>query len=180
MEERWYHEIDVLTSKFKQSFGSLSVEQLNLKPNPSSWSIGQNIDHLIVINNSYQPIIAAIRERNYKLPFISKFSFLVNFMGQAVLKAVQPDRKKKTKTFHIWEPTKCDITSNIMDRFEKQQLDLKMLIKSSLDLLDKGTIISSPANKNIVYKLETAFDIILAHERRHLEQSKEILRTIKK
>lgn len=179
MKERWCHEIDLITSEFKQSFGSLSVEQLNWKPNPNSWSIGQNIDHLIVINNSYQPVIAAIRDKNNKLPFVSKFNFLVNFMGQAVLKAVQPDSKKKTKTFPIWEPSISDITSNIMDRFEKQQLDLKILIKSSLDLLDKGTIISSPANKNIVYKLETAFDIIIVHERRHLEQSKEILKLLK-
>jgi hypothetical protein len=40
-------------------------------------------------------------------------------------------------------------------------------------------VISSPANKNIVYKLETAFDIIVSHEQRHLEQAKEILQLMK-
>jgi hypothetical protein len=45
--------------------------------------------------------------------------------------------------------------------------------------VENGTIISSPANKNIEYKLETAFDIIVAHEKRHLEQAREVLKNFK-
>ena len=33
---------------------------------------------------------------------------------------------------------------------------------------------TAKANKNIVYKLETAFDIIVTHEERHFEQAKEV------
>ncbi|CAZ97441.1 Putative protein [Zobellia galactanivorans] len=40
-------------------------------------------------------------------------------------------------------------------------------------MIEKGCIISSPANKNIVCRLETAFDIIVTHEQRHFEQLKE-------
>ena len=42
-------------------------------------------------------------------------------------------------------------------------------------MLGKGVVISSPANKNIVYKLETALDIITTHEKRHFEQARRIL-----
>jgi len=52
------------------------------------------------------------------------------------------------------------------------------MIENSKDLVEKGTVISSPANKNIVYKLEKAFEILLTHERRHFEQSKEIYQLI--
>ncbi len=55
------------------------------------------------------------------------------------------------------------------------QSNLKELIESSKDLVEAGVVISSPANKNIVYKLEKAFDIIIIHEQRHLEQAKEVL-----
>lgn len=78
------------------------------------------------------------------------------------------------KTFPIWEPAKSDIKPDIWERFEQQQTDLKKLIQSSSDLLDNGLVISSPVNRNIVYKLETAFDIIVSHELRHFEQSKEV------
>ena len=69
-----------------------------------------------------------------------------------------------------------EIDGDIIQRFEKHQNEFKQLIRSSQDLLARGIVISSPANKNIVYKLETAFDIIVAHERRHLEQAREIAR----
>lgn len=176
MEDRWTSQIDEITSDFRQSFGALTIGQLNWKPNQHTWSVGQNLDHLIVINSTYFPVINAIREGTYRLPFIARLDFMVSFFGRTVLKAVQPDRKKRMKTFPIWEPTKSDIKQDIWERFEKQQAELKMLIKSSSDLLERGTVISSPANKNIVYKLETAFDIIVSHERRHFEQAKEVER----
>ena len=39
--------IDKTTEDFTKSFGSLTPEQMNWKPNPQVWSIAQNIDHLI-------------------------------------------------------------------------------------------------------------------------------------
>jgi hypothetical protein len=106
--------------------------------------------------------------------------FMVNFLGKMVLGAVQPDRKKKMKTFPIWEPTKSKVTSDVLTRFDLHQAELKHMIAGCSDMLDKGTVISSPANKNIVYKLEMAFDIITAHEQRHFEQAKELLTLLPK
>jgi hypothetical protein len=87
---------------------------------------------------------------------------------------VRPDRKRKIKTFPIWDSTSSDIPEGVTERFVKHQEELKSLINDSVDLIKKGTIISSPANKHIVYKLETAFDIIVTHERRHYNQAVEV------
>lgn len=176
MQERWTGQLDKLTSDFKQSFGSLPIEALNWKPNHNTWSIGQNIDHLIVVNGTYHPIIEAIRQGTYKLPFLARFDFMVSFLGRTVLKAVQPDRRKRMKTFPIWEPLESKIKEDIWERFESSQNELKSLILSCSDLLEKRTIISSPANRNVVYTLDTAFDIIVSHERRHFEQSMDVER----
>jgi len=173
--EKWTRKIDEITTAFKKEFGHLSVKRLNWKPNTQTWSIAQNMDHLIVINESYYPILKQVRENTYKLPLIAKLDFVVNLIGKAVLKAVHPDRRRKTKTFSIWEPHATELGADIIDKFEQHQSDLKKLIRESMDLVEKGTIISSPANRNIVYKLETAFDIIVTHEQRHFEQAKESL-----
>ena len=177
---KWTTKIDSITNDFKKTFGQLTHEQLNWKPNEQTWSIGQNIDHLIVINGTYQPVIEAVKKGGYKLPLMGKMSFMVNFLGKMVLNAVQPDRKKKMKTFPIWEPTKSKVTSDVLTRFDLHQAELKQMIIGCADLLDRGSIISSPANKNIVYKLETAFDIITTHEERHFEQAKEVLALLPK
>ena len=171
--KNWSKQIEENTQNFVDTFGGLSMEQLNWKPNANTWSIAQNIEHLIVINKTYFPIIESIRNGKYKKPFIAKFGFIVAFFGKTILQAVQPDRKKKMKTFSIWEPSKSAIPKGILDRFKAHQSELQQIIENSRDLIEKGTIISSPANKNLVYKLETAFDIIVTHEQRHFQQSKE-------
>lgn len=174
----WVTQIDQITQNFIKSFNGLGTEELNWKPNSDTWSIAQNIDHLIVINETYFPVIEAVKKGTYKLPFLSKIGFVVSFFGDTVLRAVQPDAKKKLKTSSIWEPSKSEINKRILDTFKNHQSELKKMIQNSNDLVMKGVVISSPANKNIVYKLEKAFEIIVAHEVRHFEHAKEVLRLL--
>jgi len=176
----WASELDAITEQFLTSFGGYSSEQLNWKPNYQTWSIAQNIDHLIAVNESYYPVLVSLNEGTHKTPFIAKFGFMVSFLGKTILKAVNEDRKKKMKTFPIWEPTAGDLDGGILQRLEKHQTQLKRHMEASLDLINKGVVISSPANKNIVYTLEAAFDIIVSHERRHLEQAKQVVKDMKK
>ena len=175
----WANQIDRTTNDIQNHFGSLTIGELNWKPNNDSWSIAQNIDHLIVINETYFSVFSELKSGSYKLPFIAKFSFMVSFFGKTVLKAVDPNRKKKIKTFQIWEPSKSEISADIIERFAKHQMELKQQIKSLSVLVNQGAIISSPANRNIVYTLEKAFDIIVKHEQRHLEQAIEIYGLLK-
>lgn len=170
----WIDQIDSTTAAFKESFQSLSVEELNWKPNSKTWSIAQNIHHLIVINQTYYPIIKSVREGTYKMPWIGKWKFMVDLFGRMIYKYVLPDRKKRTKTFRAAWPSTSTIEANILEQFEQHQTELKSLIQSCHDLLDARTVISSPANKNIVYTLKSAFDIIVAHEQRHLAQAREL------
>ena len=170
----WIRQIDSTTQEFVESFNSLSEEELNWKPDPKTWSVAQNIHHLISINQTYSPVIKKVREGFYPVPWIGKWKFMVNFFGNTILRSVDPDRKRKMKTFPIWEPTSSKIESSIIEKFKIHQEELKDLILSSNDLLDQGQVISSPANKNIVYTLKCAFDIIVTHERRHLNQAIEV------
>lgn len=172
--------IDKTTENFLQSFDGLSTEQLNWKPNAQTWSIAQNIDHLIVINESYYSIIDSIRKGTYRTPFLAKLGFIVSFFGKMILNSVHPSREKKIKTFAIWEPINSEISVGILDRFCEHQSELKNWIENSQDLVENGTIISSPVNKYIVYRLEKAFEIMVTHEERHFEQAMEVYRLMKK
>ena len=176
----WIKQIDKTTIEFQQLFDKLSTEDLNWKPSPSTWSIAQNIDHLIVINKTYFPILGELKSGKFKTPFLGKIDFIVTYLGKLILKAVEPSRKKKTKTFSIWEPSESKIAADILVQFSNHQIKLKQEILAVKDLVNKGTVIASPANKNIVYKLETAFDVIVTHEQRHLVQAKEVLSQLKK
>jgi hypothetical protein len=176
----WTFLLDSITKQFLSEFGTLTTEQLNWKPNSNTWSIAQNIDHLIVVNETYYPILQSLHAGTYQPTLMAKIGFMVSFLGKTILKAVHPDRRKKMKTFPIWEPSASQLSDGLLGRFERHQHELKHNIEEAKALVQKGTVISSPANKHIVYTLETAFDIIVAHEQRHLEQAKEILQLLKK
>lgn len=167
--------INKITEDFSITFGSLNVERLNWKPNAQTWSIAQNINHLIVVGESYYPTFQALKNGTYQTPFIGKIGFMVSFLGNSVLGAVQPDRKKKMKTFPLWEPTTSEIANDILEKFKNYQSLLLTSVNDLSALASQGAVISSPANRYIVYKLETAFEIIITHEQRHFEQAKEVL-----
>ena len=93
----WSRDIDKITKDFNSQFGHLSIEQLNWKPNQQTWSIAQNMEHLIVVNETYYPVLASLNIKTYKTPLIGKIGFIVSFLGKTVLNAVKPDRKKKMK-----------------------------------------------------------------------------------
>lgn len=177
--KNWTSELNEISQQCLTLFGSLTSEQLNWKPNSTTWSIAQNLDHLIVVNETYYPILESLNARTYKTPFIAKIGFLVSFLGKTVLNAVQPDRRKKMKTFPIWEPTTSNVINDILQKFQIHQNELIQKIEDGKGLVENGVVISSPANKNIVYTLETAFDIIVSHEQRHLIQANEILTQVK-
>ena len=175
----WNTQIDTVTAEFNTTFGALSPAQLNWKPNAATWSVAQNIDHLIQINKSYYPVIDQLKAGKLQLPWMARVGFMVSFFGKMILKSVHPDSRRKMKTFPIWEPSSSDLPGDILHQFGQHQEELKRQIATSAEWIQQRAVIHSPANKKIVYSLDKAFDIILTHELRHLEQAKELLVQIK-
>jgi hypothetical protein len=175
----WKSEIENTTNEIVTIFGSLDNALLNTKPDINTWSVAQVMEHIMKVNETYYLVIRQVREGAYKIPAIGKIGFIHRFFGNMILQSVLPQTKRKTKTFPIWQPAESNIASGVVQRFEKHQKELADFMESCSDLLEKGTLISSPANKSIVYKLEKAFDIIVTHEERHLMQAKEIYERIK-
>jgi len=170
----WMRRLDQLSSAFNSEFGHLSIEELNWKPNPQVWSIAQIIEHLINTTASYLPVINKARLDNYKIPLTAKIPGFPTMMGRIIYKSVHPDNRRKSKTLKVWEPDSGTLPKEMLDQFFISQNHLKQLIQKSVNLIENKTIISSPANKFIVYELEMAFEILVTHEERHLIQAREL------
>ncbi|MEZ4805671.1 MAG: DinB family protein [Bacteroidia bacterium] len=165
--------IDTLSAKFNDSFSKLSDSDMNMRINSNSWSIAQIIDHICVINSSYFSTFDQIAANTYKSGFISKIGFLVNAFGKMILSSVETSRKRKIKTFPIWEPSTQPI-QEVLHKLIENHKELKAKLQSIADIDSEKTIISSPANKHIVYTLSKALEILLTHEERHFNQAMEV------
>lgn len=148
----------------------LGPEGLNWKPAADQWSVLQILDHLIAVNTSYFPITEELKSGTYKRPFLGRINFFVNLFGKLILKSVQPEEFKKTRTFPIWEPASSNLDPSTVSKFFDMQKALSQWIRDNEDLILQNPVVSSPANNNIVYRFQVLLDIIIAHEQRHLLQ----------
>lgn len=170
----WISQVDEITAQYKVAFGTMGEKALNKKPSEGEWSIGQNLEHLISVSQSYYSIPDKIRAKDYKLSRVAQWSFFAKTVGNMILGSVEHTRKRKVKTFPVWEPSTTSENPNVYREFIAEQEQLKAWINSIKDLLDQEVVIGSPANKNICYKLSKALDIIVEHQRRHFEQCREV------
>ena len=173
--EKWIQSIDSITQVSLEKFSDLPVEKLHLKPNPKTWSIAENLEHLITINRTYFPIFEKLIKGRFHGAFIARFPFFTKLFGDMIYKSVSDGGKKKQRTFPLWEPKITSDDTTVLARFQQHQEDLKNWIKEMEPFVEKNTVIHSPANKLIVYTLEQAIEIIIAHEQRHLEQAGRII-----
>lgn len=177
----WLNQLDQLTEAVISDFGLLRQEDLHFKPGANRWSIAENLAHLIVVNRTYFPLIEQIRNNTYKVPFLGKIPFLPKLFGSVLIEYVKPEEEEaKVKTFPIWEPALLIDEGPILEIFEKHQQALRRVRIQCKDPIQRKQIIASPANNNIVYSLEDAFDVILLHEQRHFIQSKAVLALLDK
>lgn len=93
--DRWSKDLDAITNSFSREFAALTADEINWKPNVQQWSVAQCIHHLIVVNESYYPILDQVRNKTYYTPRYGKIGFIPKFFGKIVLDAVTQTEEKK-------------------------------------------------------------------------------------
>lgn len=164
--------------KVKKEFHGLSSEQLNKKPAPDAWSIGQCLDHLVTSDCLYFPVLKKIASGHYQMSFWEKWNPLSTFFGNMLAQQLQENVKKKVKAPKIFAPSPGIIDTGIVERFHKHLDTLLEYINAcrSTDL-DK-TFITSPVSGIVTYNLRNAIKILIQHEHRHINQAIRIKKMI--
>ena len=169
-------EIEKIAEDSLETFGKLSAEQINWKPRADAWSVGQCFEHLIKSNEAFDPQFQGLLSGNRKQTFWESYSPLTGFFGNFLLKALKNDAKKvKAPSQSIVPPS--EIEADIIERFVAHQKEFGEKIKS-LDGVDlEKTVVTSPFMKLMTYRLDTAFEIAIEHEKRHFRQAKRVMET---
>ena len=160
----------------EQSFGNLSGEQLNWKADADSWSVAQCLDHLIKTNDGFNELFADLAAGTHTPTFMEKWSPLSSLLGNFLMKSIKNDGKKyKAPTEEIVPPSELD--EKIVGQFNDHQVRLAEKIKSLGHLNWGDVVITSPFMKMLTYRLDTALEFALEHEKRHIRQAKRVMET---
>lgn len=170
-------EAEMLSEKVQSVFSKFSAEQINWKPNAKSWSVGQCFEHLIVTNELYFPNIQKVIDGNHSNNFFSKIPFSVDLIAVLMKNSLNPEQKRKMKTFKIFEPAASDISETIFEDFAENQKRLIAMIAAVKNLDVHKIKIAEPLSVALNLRLDDAFEILIMHEKRHFLQAERVTQT---
>lgn len=166
-------EIEKISENAQNTFGSFSTGQLNWRPAPESWSVGQCFEHLIKTNRMFFPELEKIKSGGRKNSFWENYSPLTGFFGRMLTKSMQKDERKYKTSTAVTPPS--EIQADIIEQFSKHQTELIQMIRELENADWKKTVVTSPFLKIATYNLTDGFNIVIEHERRHFRQAERVL-----
>ena len=179
MKHKHLEELTYRTEMVKQDvrdeFSNLTAFQLNWKPTPEVWSIGQCLDHIMLADRSYFPKLDAIIQGKYKRPFWSFLPGKSKVWGKLLLSLLKPESTQKITTPALLEPTKSKLGESIVDKFLEHEEKVVKYLQELDELNYEKFYLKSPFSKYITYSLRDLTEITLLHQERHFKQAKRIL-----
>ena len=157
--------------KVIHEFSDISLEQLNWKPLPGSWSIAQCLEHLIIADSAYFPDLKNITEGNFKMDFWEKHSLFTRLCGRLMKDSLQEQVKRKMIAPKKIQPQKSDKKLDLIDNYLKNLDTFFTLIANCKNVDIDKTIITSPTIRIVTYSLGDAFIFLIQHEHRHINQA---------
>lgn len=156
-------------------FGGLTETQLNWKPTPNDWSVGQCFDHILTSNALYFDTFEAALGGTKATRLLERVPVLPSLYSRFLIEALRPEAARKMPTTPNFYPTQSAVDPTIIDRFLAQQ-DRLITTFEALTQVDAARItMTSPAASVVTYSVLDGCRIIVVHEQHHIGQIQRLL-----
>ena len=146
-------EIDANMSHAESLAAGLSHQQFNWRPDPASWSIGQCLSHLNVVDGQdLAPVRAAIDDgKSRQLTGEGPFSY--GFLSRKFVASMEPPAKRKFKASKSYVPPEESDPQATLAEFRRISKDLRALAQSAAGLNLARVKTSLPALPAVLARL---------------------------
>jgi len=166
-------ELDAADTRAIALANGLTTAQLNWKPRPDAWSVGQCLEHLCISNEVYVgPMAESLGDR----PTGPVDEITPGWFGRwFIRKYIEPTTQKaRARAPRKIAPIAKDLDSSILDRFIASNSSVRDLIARA-----KGHDVNRVRFKNpfvplIRFTVGTGLQIIARHNHRHLLQAERV------
>lgn len=169
-------QLDDASENARQIVCNLDVNQLRQRPRPGKWSIAECLVHLNLSSKAELVVLDGVLAQTTKERSPNGAEYKMDFLGSLLKWTLEPPMMfwSKIKTIEEFQPMKIEPVEQALPNFLDLQEQLKIRVEKANGLpLDKIKV-ASPFNGKIKYNLLSCFNLLLAHERRHLWQAKQI------
>src|SRR5262245_24089060 len=152
----------------------LSEAQFNWRPGAGRWSIGQNLNHLNVGDLQVLPAFDRAIEQGRAQGRLSAGPFRYGWFSRMMIASMEPPPRMRMKTPMKGSAGEDHRAADVVPEFARVRDLLAERVRQAdgLDLGRIGTI--SPVNRLVRLPLGAYFAFILAHDRRHLWQARQV------
>ena len=149
----------------------LHHHQLNLRIESDRWSIAEAIVHLTLFSEVFISEIRLACFNARQKEMYDGGPYKMDFVGRLLKYALEPPSKWTAITPHEFEPLVVEPLEKVIPTFNKLQSELIESVIASAGLDLNRIKITSPVSKHVRYNLYSCFQIIAAHQRRHVRQA---------
>lgn len=156
----------------------LSEEAFRQAPPGGGWSVGLCLDHLNVTYRKYLEAIPVAIEKGRARGLRGPGEVRRGWLGGPFIRSLEPPVKTRFKAPKAFRP-QADavmVKSEVMEDFREQRRRLEACFEQSADLDLWRIKLSSPALPILRFSLGEVYQIMLAHDRRHLWQAERVVR----
>jgi hypothetical protein len=150
----------------------LDAARLLWRPSPERWGVADCLEHLIATGNAYHPRVRAAVEEALRAGARDAARdgapWRPTWFGRLFVRAAGPGgRSVRARGPFVPPPGRVDSATRLL----AQQDELRALVADAHGLDLREPRVSSPLSKLLTLRLGEALEMLLAHQRRHLEQA---------
>ncbi len=153
--------------------GNLDRTRFNWQPSPNAWSVGQCIEHLNITIERYLPVLRSAVQSARAQGLTAQGPFAIGWIERLFIRSMEPPpgwRFKTPKPFVAG--VDLDPVATVA-RARQLRVEFGECIRSA-DGLNQPRIKVRSQFAPVSWTLNGTFALLLAHERRHLWQAREV------
>ncbi|TVR83032.1 MAG: DinB family protein [Saprospirales bacterium] len=159
-----------IVTTVEREFSNLSEEDLLMKPDGKSWSVGECLEHLSLYSDYYHPaILRAMKDTG---PGKTKVVFESGRVGNFFAKSMLPKEKGfKMGSPSDKNPSKVGVPDQVVKRFLNHQKEMLRLLAMARDHDLNKIKVPISISKWIKFRLGDTFRFVINHNQRHIIQA---------
>ena len=153
----------------------LTDAQFHWRPNASSWSVAQCLEHLNVTARVYLPFLDEAIAHAIRRGLYGPGPFRYNWIGRLVVFSQEPPPRFRSKAPAAFKPVADRPRKEIIAAFRAYQVQYIDRLRQANGIDLARARVRSPSPYWVRLPLGSGFAFAAAHERRHLWQAREII-----
>ena len=168
--------LDELARETEASFGGLTGRQLNWRLDATQWSVAQCFDHLLMANRLMVRAAGEALSNARPRSLWQRLPVVPGVLGRMLIRSQAPGNVRKYTASPKAQPAMSAIAADIIPRFVQHHRETEAWVRA-LDERDAArAIMTSPFVRVITYSVMDGCRLMVAHDRRHLEQAHRVTR----